>query len=461
MTSHSRIALFGLVGVLLSACAMGPNYQEPSFDFSNWWHSAKKSDAPAAPTQSPSMAWWEAFHDDKLNDLVKRALANNQDLKIAEARIAEARGARQATGSALFPQIGGKASTQSAREIMFGDQSITPRNYSAVLDATWEVDLFGTTQRAVESADATIQARQADLRAARITLIGDVARNYIEWRQLQQQIVLTQETAKAQQELYGIANTKYKAGTGSYLEASEAQTLYKNTMASLPELERQRDGSGYRLSVLLGETAGPLNNELKAVKKLPQPIAVPVLSAPADTIRGRPDVQAAERELASASALKAEAFTELFPKLSLSGFFGINGARLSQSTRTWSVTSGLTVPLLNFGRLQGDIKAADAHQTQALAVYRKTVLQAISDVETSLTNVSKADTRTTLLRDAVKSAKLTLDIAKDRYSNGLATFTEVLDSEKQLYSAQATSVQAQSDLLMYLIALHKALAISQ
>jgi multidrug efflux system outer membrane protein len=198
---------------------------------------------------------------------------------------------------------------------------------------------------------------------------------------------------------------------------------------------------------------------LKTVKALPKPIAIPTLSAPADVIRNRPDVQVAERELGAATALHAEAFTDLFPKLSLASFFGIDGARIGQAVPTWGVTSALSLPLLNFGRIQGEIKGADARQQQALFNYRRTVLNAISDVETSLTNVAKANTSVVSLQDSIKSANQTLSIAQDRYKSGLSNFTDVLDAQQQLYSARTNLVEQQAALLTYITALHKALAI--
>ncbi len=451
-----------LSALMLTACTVGPDYKAPALDLPGWWHSLGQKKARPAPLVKSTVStnWWTNFQDPPLNTLVTRALKNNHDLKIATARIAEARGSYQATASSAYPQLSASARDQNSRQILFGNQSLDIHQYTAVFDASWEIDLFGGTRRATEAATDIVQAREADLRAATITLIGDVARNYIEWRELQQNIALTQQTVKAQKTLLDITNQQYTAGTGSYLATSQAQTLYQNTQAILPELERQRDGAGYRLSVLLGEPAGALNDTLKPVKAMPKPIALPTLAAPAEIIRNRPDVQAAERQLAATTALQGVAFSNLFPRLSLSGFFGINGASLGKPTETWGITPTAAIPLLNFGNLQGNIKVADARQAQAFHAYRNTVLKAVSDVETSLTNVEKSRQRVALLQKATSSAKQSVSIARDRYTNGLSNFTDVLAAEQSLYGTQSDLVRAQGDVLLYLTSLHKALAIA-
>lgn len=465
MSRYPALIPLSVTAFLLSGCAVGPDYQAPSLSsLPSWWHSvtASPDKVTSGPTvQNPDGAeWWTHFNDPVLNALVLRAHASNHTLKIAQARITEARASYQGTASGLYPEVGITAQSQNSHQMLFGDESINQHQNRLVFDAVWEADLFGGTRRATEAAAATIQAKEADLHMAMITLTGDVVRNYIEWRQLQQQIALTQRTVKAQGTLVDIANQKYKAGTGSYLESAQATALLQNTQAQLPLLEQQRDAAGYRLSVLLGQAPGPLNDRLKDVRDLPRPIAVPTLNAPAEVVRNRPDVQAAERQLAASTALQGEALSALFPRISLSAFFGLNNSGLGDPTKTWGITPSAVAPLLNFGRIQSNIKAADARQQQAFHAYQNTVLQAIAEIETNLTGVTNDNNRVNLLRKAVNSSQQAVNIARDRYSNGLSTFTDVLQAEQQLYQAQNDLVRAQATLLVDLTALHKALAVA-
>jgi NodT family efflux transporter outer membrane factor (OMF) lipoprotein len=322
--------------IALTACAVGPDYHAPALDLPPQWHASQITPAETSEAMLPAEPWWMSFDDDKLDDLIKRALANNHDRKVAEARILEARASRQSTASVLYPQL------QGAGQISRGNLGYQTFDkdinlYQPEFDASYEIDLFGGNRRRVEAQDATIAAREADFRDVTLTLIAEVARGYMDWRQLQQQLQLSRDTVSAQQQLFDITQAQSRAGTASSLEVSQAETLYKSTVARLPDIERQLEASGYALSVLLGETPGHLNDELQAVKPLPVPLSLSALNAPADVLRRRPDVQRAERELAAATAMQGAAISEMYPKITLSALFGIQDTNLNPSTTVWSL----------------------------------------------------------------------------------------------------------------------------
>jgi outer membrane protein, multidrug efflux system len=452
----------------LAACTVGPDYAEPKLDLPDAWH--RTAAAPGAAADGP---WWQEFGDAELNRLIEKALQNSPTVKIAEARIAEARGARRTAASGLFPQVSADGSAERTQTGIgsllssFSGGGSGPAApslskpidvYDASFDASWEIDLFGGTRRQIEAAGAAMEARQADLREARITLAGDVARSYIEWLDYQQQAKLVKATAASQRQLFDIAERKYRVGTGSRFEASQARTLYKSTLAKLPAIEQQREAVGYQLSLLLGEPAGALNDELAQYKDLPRPHSIPALASPADTIRLRPDVRSAERELAASTALTGAAIAQLYPQLTLSGMYGIEDTSLSNPTRIWTLAGGLAAPLLDFGRIHGGIDQAKARQEEAYQQYRQTVLAAVAEIETDLSAVAKANAQAIRAKGAAISAESTLTMAHERFREGISPFTETLDAEQAEYSARNDYVQAKAQLLTALISLHKALA---
>ncbi len=454
----------------LTACTVGPDYHAPDMDAPDAWHAGAGRTGVAAR----SARWWENFHDATLDDLIEQALSNNQQIKLAEARLTEERANRLAVASALYPQIslggnttrGNQTTAQSAAFIPSslagaggGDDPKPVTVAQATFDASWEPDLFGGTRRQVEAEQAQIEGAQADVRAVQLALIGDVAQNYIGLRQLQAQAAIIRKTAKAQQNLAGIANRSYKVGTGSRFEAAEAEALAQSTDARLPELKRQEQALSNQLSVLLGETAGPLGDRLHNSAPLPKPIMIPALQAPAETLRQRPDVRAVERALAAATALQGAAIAEAYPKVTLSALFGVLDTSLSDPVRIWSYTGGVAAPLFTFGRIEGQINAANARERQAFYRYRQTVLQAVADVETQLQNVAWSNVRAVKLKRAARSASEAVGIARKRYTNGVAPFTEVLNAEQQFYQVENDHVIAQGQHLNYLVALHKALGL--
>ena len=443
---------------------MGADYIEPALELPKLWRA--QPEAPAeAPAPPAAAQWWKAFNDAQLDALVERALAHNQEVKIAELRILEARAVKQEAASALYPQVEAEAKADRAKDQLIpGIPLLTkPMNTGeADIAAAWELDIFGGTQRRVEAADATSAAREADLRSVRLTLAGDVANNYIAWRQLQQQEEFIRGIAEAQESSFKLIEKKREAGTASRLQALQSQSLYQATAARVPELERQRAAVGYGLSVLLGEPAGAVNDELQPPQALPQPLAIPALAAPAEIIRRRPDVQAAERELAAATALQGAAIAELFPKLSLSALFGVQHisiSTLSTTSRVWSVGADAAAPLLNFGRIEGQIAQADARQLQAFQQYRRTVLAAFAEIETALSNVAKENRRIALLAAASDSAAQGLSLAYERYHSGIASFLEVLAAEQQYHASQSDVIAAQALRLNYLVNLYKAIGV--
>lgn len=453
------------VGLLVTGCASGENYSMPVFDLPGLWHASETKALPAQVAETSekpaekSQPWWSSFHDDDLSALVEKALANNQNRKIAEARILEARASRQSAASALYPQVG--ISVTANRGNNRGLPTVKPISlYQTGFDASYEADLFGGNQRRVEAADASVQATEAAYQDVSLALTAEVAREYTGYRQLQHLLDLTRKTAKAQQKLYDLARTKEAGGIVSGFDMTQSETLLKITNARIPEIERQLAASANRLSILLCETPGALDDRLKEMKPVPAAESMVALDAPAEIIARRPDIQNAERNLATATALTGAAISEMYPKITLSVLFGIQNTSLSGGGGIWSLGSSLFAPLLNFGRIEGQIKASEARQTQAFHAYKQTVLEALGEVETALSNINKENQTRLALKEAADSAAKTVSASRTRYQSGISDFTEVLQSEQQLYEIRSKLVASEAKVSQYMIALYKALALN-
>jgi multidrug efflux system outer membrane protein len=439
---------------------VGPDYQPPKPDLPQDWRETKPKQKDE-PVRDATVAWWQDFDDAALNELVERALKNNENLKIAAARIVEARGLRESANADLFPHVDAGAGSQRANEgvtTLGGDATV----HQAAFDAAWELDVFGGTRRKIEAQDALISAREAAYRNAALSLAAEVSREYITLRQFQAQALITQETAKTQKNLFDIAQDRFKGGLVSTLDVAQAETLYKSTSAKLPELDRQVKASAYRLSVLLGENPGGLDALVNNPTPIPLAGRMPVFEAPADIIRKRPDVAEAERNLAAATASQGVAISALYPKISLSALFGYQHAywprgHYFMTNDLWDVGGSVGMPILEFGSIEGQINAADARQVQSMHQYRQTVLAALADVETDLSNLNEDSRRHRLLISAGKSADHAVDVAHERYRSGLADFTAALQAEQQHFAVQLDIASSESAMAQDIIALHKAL----
>ena len=455
-----RIVLWLAVCSVLCGCTVGPNYQLPKLALpSNWRESAPKHSPRAV--RDAAVSWWQDFDDPVLNDLVERALKNNETLQIAVARVTEARGLRESAQGELFPQFGAAAGSQRGNPGVTTEGGIVTA-HQAAFDAAWELDLFGGTRRRIEAEKAVVGAREAAYRNAALSLAAEVAREYVLLRQFQAQRSISRQTATTQRGLYEIAQDRYKGGLVSTLDVAQAETLYKTTLAKLPDFDRLIKASGYRLSVLLGENPGNLGTLVTKTRRLPVARRLPVLDAPAKIISQRPDVVEAERNLGAASASQGVALSALYPNVSLSALFGVQHASLPlahylSTLDTWNIAGTITAPILEFGTIEGQINAADARQAQALHEYRQVVLTALGDVESDLSNLAEETRRHELLRDAGDSADHAVKVAQNRYRNGLTDFTTILQAEQQRFGVQLDLAASQSAIAQNIIALHKAL----
>jgi NodT family efflux transporter outer membrane factor (OMF) lipoprotein len=441
-----------LVAMMLTACAVGPNYKKPDFKAmpDQWLENISLPDVSAI-----NLPWWRSLHDPVLNKLIDTSLANNGDLKVAIARVEEARADRLSAQAALLPNVSGKVNAVRGNT---GTNTIdrTANLFESEFDASWELDIFGGGRRAAEAARATLDSRRASARQVQVSLLAEVVRNYIDYRRLEQQTKLTQENLEAQQSTLTAVREQVKEGVASLLDLSRIETQAGTTEADLPDLTSQMVTSRNNLAVLAGLTPEEV---LSYIHPAPLPTVTPgvMLSTPANVIANRPDVQVAERDLAAATANQGVALSNWFPKVDLAGLFGLQHLVGIPSFHTWNAGGTIQLPIIDFGRVRAMVRQADARQQEALATYEQTIKAALADVESSLTTYTKAREREAILEKAAKASRQAEEMARIQYKEGIASLLDVLDAQRQRLETETTLLTAKANVGQSYAALYKAL----
>lgn len=449
----------------LTGCAVGPDYQPPKASAPSGWASPLADGETNRPADLA--AWWKNFNDTNLDSLIVTAVESNLTLRIAEARVREARAQRGVIESGLGPRIGTGGSYSRNRFSKNGFPPLPPTApldynlYDVGFDAAWELDIFGGTRRAVEAAGAEIGVAEAGRRDVLVSLLAEVARNYIESRGYQQRLVITRQNIEVQKEALDLTRSRYRSGLANDLDVQQATALLAATESQVPSLETGFAKAIHHLSVLLGEPPGALMGEMSVEKPIPlTPPEVPV-GLPSDLLQRRPDVQRAERELAAATARIGVAKADLFPKFSLVGFANLESISADNwfdyGSRAWSAGPTMKWELFEAGRIRANIRVQNARQEQALEAYQQTVLVALEDSENALVAYAKEQTRRASLARSVRADQQAVELSRQLYKNGLVDFLRVLDSERSLYLAQDTLVQSDQDISADLVQLYKAL----
>jgi len=451
---------------LLTGCAVGPDYHQPNVTTPSSWTSPLAD----GETNSPAhlAAWWKNFNDTNLDSLMATAVQSNLTLRIAEDHVREARAERGVVTGGLWPSVGSSASYSRNR---FGANSFPPlakfgvpldyNLYNAGFDAAWELDIFGGTRRAVEAANAEIGVAEYGQRDVLVSLLAEVARNYVGARGYQQRLAITRQNIQVQQQILDLTSNRFQNGLSSDLDVQQATALLTATEAQVPSLETGFDQSVHHLAMLLGQPPGALMDEMSAEKPIPlTPPEVPV-GLPSDLLQRRPDVQRAESELAAATARIGEAKADFFPKFSLTGFAGLESVSANNwfdyASRYWSAGPTVQWELFQAGSIRANVRVQNARQEQALDSCQQTVLVALEDAENALTAYAREQTRRESLAQSVRANERALELATQLYNNGLADFLGVLDSERSLFAAQDALVQSDQAVSLDLVQLYKAL----
>jgi NodT family efflux transporter outer membrane factor (OMF) lipoprotein len=488
----------------------GPDYDRPDIATPEDWVSEKADGVSTA--QGDIAAWWTQFNDPALNSLIARASEQNFDRQIAASRVREARAARGIAAASLLPTVtaGASATKSQGREISTGGGSpvsgsigfgpggltrtinIRGRNvsishtasaaggttgltisptggapdrtsdlFSLGFDASWEIDVFGGNRRAVEAADADLDAVVEAERQVLVSLVAEVALNYIDLRAAQNRLAITQGNIKAQGETVKLTGARYDAGLSSELDAVRARALLASFEGQVPLLEQQIASAIYRLGVLLGGEPGMLLTELQPIAPLPTVPAEIPLGLPSELLRRRPDIRVAERVLAAENARIGVAMSDLYPKFFLtggvSGQSNVLGSALNDANQLWSFGPSVRWPIFQGGRIRANIEVQNERQEQALIRYEQTIMQALADVEGSLVAFDKEQVYRRALQDAVTANQRAVALANERYARGLEGFLNALQAQRDLFDTEDQLVQSESIVLANLVSLYKSL----
>jgi NodT family efflux transporter outer membrane factor (OMF) lipoprotein len=451
--------------LLLAACApVGPGYQPPKPELPVAWSGAVAESANPAGREVLGH-WWTLFSDSLLDSLIQRAIAANLDLKIAEARVQQARAQYRLTTAAAAPTVGVSGAYTNSRKSensgSNGSGGATQDLFQTGFDAGWELDIFGGARRGAEAAEARLVAAGENSGDVQVTLAAEVARNYLELRGSQQRLVTARANLAGQEKTLSLAKGRKEAGLGNELEVAQAETQLALTRAQLPPLENSGGQASYRLALLLGLAPQDLQAELAAPAGLPiMPAGLPE-TLPSELLRRRPDIRRAERLLAATTADIGVATAELFPRFSLTGLVGLQSLNLSDllstSSRYWTVGPTVRWAIFDGGRVRANIDLNQGRREEAQAVYEQTVLAALSEVETALLAQAREEESRRTFVEAVAAGQRAVELAGGRYRAGLAGVLDVLLGERSLYQAQDQLIQSEQRRAVALVALCKAL----
>jgi multidrug efflux system outer membrane protein len=414
----------------------------------------------------PAAAFWRGFQDPQLDALVARALEANLDLRRAVARLRETRALARQADARLLPELGATGSAARVRDFSGPDDSVRPGHgaYALGLDLRWEVDLFGRLSGERQAAQVSALAGEAELQAVRLSVSADVTRNYFELRGLQERLRVARAALQTQQAVLRLVQARLEVGRGTALDTERARALVQRTAANVPELEAALQRTRYRLAVLCGHAPTELDAALQEQRPLPglRSVALGGIGSPEELLRRRPDVRAAELEVAAAAARAGVARAALFPRVTLGGTLGHNASRLGalddESTYIYNLGAQLAWTLLDFGRQRALIAAADARSEAVLRSYERTVLGVLEETEGALSDYTRSQQRAQLLFDAARAAEAAAAIARGRFEAGVIDFLAVLDAERESLAARDQLAQSQSGAAVALVAVFKALA---
>jgi multidrug efflux system outer membrane protein len=451
--------VIALAAALVAGCTVGPDYQKPETKPPEVW--GEKADTSSADLSR----WWSVFNDPALEKLVALAVESNHDLRLAGARIREAKADLGIASGALLPEVNlTGAATRiriSENATRFPDSGLYSNLYTGGFGASWEIDLFGGTRRAIEAAEADLETTVVFREAVRVSLLGELAANYVGLRGNQRLLSVLNENLASAKSTADLIRARIRAGLATDFDLARAESLVANAESQLPQVEAALKRSLHRIGVLVGREPRALAGELERVAPIPAAPAGVIVGLPSELLRRRPDIHVAERQLAAATARVGVATAEMFPKISLTGAFGLESFNSSDffeaASRTFIVGPVVRWPIFAGGRIRAGIEAADARQEQALVEYEKSILVALEEVENSLVGYLREGERRRSILAAADADKRAATLSDDLYKKGLASFLEVLEAQQNLFVTQAELARSEAGVSLALVSLYRAL----
>ncbi len=464
MLSHRLLMVPLLLGLLHGCASVGPDYQEPEAITPDQWH--QDLEQGLAGGEADYRTWWESLNDPVLDGLIERATESNLDLRIAFARIKEARARLGIQTGRRWPDLNANGAMQRERvsdgvaDPMVPPQSRTDTFRSIGVDGSWEVDFWGRVRRSIESAGADYDATVESYRDVLVTLYAEVARNYISVRTLQERIRLALENVRTQRGTLELVTVRERVGLVPKLDIRQAELNLATSESIVPELDVKRIAAINRLSVLLGEHPGALHAELEAPKPIPGPPEQAPVGLPGELVRNRPDLRRAERDLAAKTARIGVATAELYPQFSISGVFNYDtfiGSQFDRGRRSFTIGPFFSWNLFDGGRVRSLIDEQDALAERSLQNYEQTLLAALEDVENAMTGFARERVRREALDRSVVAAQESVRLVKIQYFEGLTNFQNVLDMERSLFRQQDLAAESEGRVSQNLVRIYRSL----
>jgi multidrug efflux system outer membrane protein len=457
-----RTALIAAVAAVLAACAVGPDYKRPDVTTPD---SFAASDVPQFAAAEVERDFWKSFHDEALNELIETSLTANHDVRIALARLSEARAVRGEARLDFAPTVRASAgSTDSRVSEREAPVPAIPRDqdyYDASFDAFWELDFFGRVRRGVEAQSAQVQSAEAAYYNTQVSVTAEVARNYFELRGFQQRLEVARRNASNQEESVRITKARLDAGRGTQLDVARAQAQLSATLATVPDFEAATNRSILRLGVLSGRSPETLLTQLKVPAALPALPETQNIGTPEALLRRRPDIRIAERDLAAATARIGVAVGDLFPRISFIGRWGFDAVSSSDlgnaGSETHAFGPSISWAAFDLGRVRQRIHQREAAADGALAKYEQSVLRALEETDASLTDYANARVKQQHLQASATSSAEAANLARARFDNGAADFLTVLDAERTMLESEDRLAQSETQTATSLLALYKSL----
>ncbi len=470
MKKTTPILLPATLLLILAGCkAVGPDYTPPKpADLLKASAQSGQTDTEAPIGLPPEIhvdRWWEAFNDPTLTTLLNQTFARNRTLAAALESVREARARLRTSEDAFLPMTDLGGAYQRLRASENGISALRRHNsYTASFDMAWELDIFGGLRRALEASQATLEAEKAALQNIWVTLAAEVGRTYITLRTLQQRLQVAEENLALQSATFDLLKSRYDSGLGDALAMSQSAYNLENTRAAIPQINAGIEATLNILAVLTGHTPGTLPQSLRATPgAIPTAPGVTLTGIPAETLRKRPDIMTAERRLAAATAMIGTATADLYPRFRLNGTLGLeslhSGTFLEAGSRRYAIGPVVSWPVLFKARqIRGNIEIANAQERQAYAHYEHTLLTALSEVRTALSDYAGETQRSNALKKAVAAAREAVDIAQDQYKTGLSSFNNVLDAQRSLFALQESQTVSEGNIATALVTMYKALS---
>lgn len=452
---------------MLAGCAVGPDYQRPALDTPAAFRASSGATTDLPSTNSlGDLDWWQVMRDPQLQSYLAEALTNSWDIQIAAARVLQAEAAARVTRSQFFPTVGAGADWNTTRTSETGPSGVPAgsnpqRDYGSVYGtmAAYEVDLWGRIRRANEAARAQLFATEAAQQTVRQTLVAQVATIYLSLLELDRELEISERTYNVRTNSLALTRARQEGDVASMQDVYQSQVLVSTAEAAIADTRRRIEQTENELNILLGRNPGsPQRGEGFLQQRLE--FTVPP-GLPSDLLERRPDIRAVEQQLVAANADIGQAKAAFFPKVTLTGFYGVQSVALSDlftgASQTWQFGPAVSMPLFTGGALKGNLKLAQARFTEAVAQYQKTVQNSFREVSDSLIAVQRTREFRERQEENTRAHQSAAELANIRYEGGVTSYLEVLYNEQELFSAELLLAQARLNELLSVVSLYRAL----